>query len=123
MRVDAKNLWNDTGLDVVDGDMLGVSAAGQWTDWYVTCGPDGYAPWYLALLGGLRRMPAAKWFELVACAGQDLSNCVAVGDRASFVVKGAGRLYLFANDAPFAYGNNTGSLAVTLTRDGQTVVL
>lgn len=44
------------------------------------------------------------------------SQLVAVGTQGSIEVKQAGYLYLFANDAPWAYANNQGSVRATVMR-------
>ncbi|RXZ44387.1 DUF2235 domain-containing protein [Crenobacter cavernae] len=95
---------------------------------------------------GMRRLEDAPWFCLVACVNADAaleannpdagsvvtgviqslthsvarfdesSQLQAVGKSAELRVDRDGYLYLFANDASWAYANNTGSLVATVTR-------
>ncbi|WP_181880975.1 DUF2235 domain-containing protein [Crenobacter cavernae] len=95
---------------------------------------------------GMRRLEDAPWFCLVACVNADAtleshnpdagnavtgmiqslthsvdrfdenSQLQAVGKSAELQIDRDGYLYLFANDASWAYSNNSGSLIVTITR-------
>jgi hypothetical protein len=116
----ANRPWNDTGLDVVSGQTFNFSVpSGEvWIDWQRACGADGYAsnrftrPWEV-----FRRVPNAKWFELVATIGKSTQHPIVIGSRLlDFLPDSPGRLYLFANDLPWMYWNNRGLIGVRITR-------
>src|SRR2546425_6122972 len=68
VRVSARKFWNDTGIDVREGERYRLHADGKWRDLLCKPGPDGYdAPSYSLgqrVAGGLRRVRSARWFEL-----------------------------------------------------------
>lgn len=69
-----------------------------------------------------RRAPRANWFELVACVDYDLKTAAPVGKgqhtdpKSPWRPARIGRLSLFANDAETKYGNNLGTLRVSIRR-------
>jgi hypothetical protein len=44
-----------------------------------------------------------------------LTSSFAIGARPTVIASGEGRLYLFANDLPLMYWNNSGALDVEIT--------
>ena len=102
---------------VVNGD--------TWSDAGINCGPDGWIsddlPWYkegiVQLVERYRRLPNANWFALIGAYGDESENLFLIGNsKKEFIAKHNADLYLFANDMPSKYGNNDGSLMVTITR-------
>jgi len=64
-----------------------------------------------------RRVPEAKWFQLIATIGRSAKARIVVGSSLTdFLPPFPGRLYFFANDLPWMYWNNKGMLAVRVTR-------
>ncbi len=61
-------------------------------------------------------MPSARWFALVAEVAGRPGDPYVFGTSAPFEPRGDGQLILYANDAPFAYWNNFGSIEVRVTR-------
>ena len=79
----------------------------------------------LTLLGALR-LPGKPWMSLIACVaatrlddngGQLPYEQTVVGDGPTrFLVRAPGYLYAYANDAWGLYGNNRGSVTLTVSR-------
>lgn len=72
-----------------------------------------------------RRDEQAPWFALMGYIANDFGEdaktlasgeTFVIGESATFTPKLGGYLYCFANDAWLAYGNNRGSVALTVTR-------
>jgi hypothetical protein len=144
--VDSSLWWNPTGLVVAPDEKYRITASGEWHDAAIPSSAAGYSSRKLALFAGMRRVKDADWFSLIAavhpspglgdhkrtdrnffsgwiqsmehgvgtCDGQ--SDLVSVGAGKVVEVGTAGYLYLFANDAPFAYSNNHGAVMVTIER-------
>ena len=99
---------------------------GTWIDWFWPCGPKGWGSWFP--LKYLNRKHGKPFFLLCGNVGKsdakELSFCIDQGDIWKVPEKltdiGDRQLYLFANDIPFAYGNNRkcprDPLMVTITR-------
>ncbi len=123
----ARNYWNAPGIFLQAGKHYRVSARGTWMDASLERGPAGDRPASIQhFYGKLRRVPQARWFALVASIGcadcPDHSNDLVhfptyiVGAGATLVPAVDGYLYLFANDMAGMYGNNRGSVEVTVER-------
>jgi hypothetical protein len=72
-----------------------------------------------------RRDEHAPWFALMGFVASDAGmddntlssgETFMIGDSATFTPRLGGYLYCYANDAWQAYGNNRGSVALTVTR-------
>ena len=120
ISVYANNRWNDSGVDVVSGQIYTfcVPASEKWIDSRTICGADGFASnWQMRPLELFRRAPEANWFRLIATIGRSTKRRIAVGSRLTdFLPPFPGRLYFFANDVPWMYWNNKGVIAVRVTR-------
>lgn len=112
--------WNDSGIDVVSGQIYNftVPAGETWTNSRKICGAEGYPsdllmrPWE-----AFRRVPEAKWLQLIGTIGRSVRARTVVGPSLrDFLPPLPGRLYFFANDLPWMYWNNKGMLAVRVTR-------
>lgn len=116
VQVAARQPWVDTGVNVVAGETVSAQVTGEWSDFTIKTDADGYAsPWNMKPLEWARRLPKARWFALVGCVGRDLHHCqvMSTGNQ-TLIMPITGRLYLFANDAPGFYWNNTGALTVAI---------
>ena len=102
-------------MSVEQSQLVTVTTSGSWIDWFIKTDSGGYdGPAYMKLFEGLRVFPTAKWFSLVCCIEGDERECFDVGAAgeigpASF----AGEVACFANDLPFMYWNNWGSITAT----------
>jgi hypothetical protein len=116
----ANKLWNDSGIDVVSGQVFNfaVPASEEWTDWRNRCNADGYTSTHLMRrLEIFRRVPKARWLQLIGTIGKSIRSPVVIGSQfLEFLPSSPGRLYLFANDVPWMYWNNRGMIAVRITR-------
>ena len=111
--------WNDTGIDLVAGARYRMSARGSWHDRQFRSGPEGVAPqnWVQRIFAPMLRFPNGHYMTLVGCIDQDIGNAFAIGDEAYFKATRYGRLWCFANDVRFAYGNNSGAIELTVDRN------
>lgn len=107
-RIEAKPLWNATGIRLEQGHLYRLRATGEWIDWYIRCGPEGHDAWLLRAFGGWRRAPAHRWFELIGAIDRKLDGAFAIGRDRELVAFASGELTCFANDAPGFYFNNRG---------------
>jgi hypothetical protein len=87
-----------------------------WRDGPITASPEGWEKWFLRPLGFLKRVPSAHWYELSGGIGRSLCQTFAIGRSRTVRADEEGEIYLFANDAPSRYCNNSGSLRVRLVR-------
>ena len=115
LRISPRKLWNDTGLEVTEGELLRFAAKGRWVDLWFSAGASGYqGPAYMRGMEPMRRCPTAAWFELIGCIDQDDSTSFPIGSRPEVRVPRSGRLSLYANDVRGYYWNNWGALIVTI---------
>jgi hypothetical protein len=117
VTIESRLIWNDTRINLVAGQEYHFQATGQWTDWTITCNADGFdSPnLFLRLSEGLRRMPHAPWFSFIGSIDKDKQSFFLIGTNKKFTAPKTGRLYGFANDVIIAYGNNRGSIQLTVT--------
>jgi hypothetical protein len=118
VQVCARERWNDTGIDLRRGEAYLMQAAGHWRDRDKKTDAGGYDSKKLALrlTTWLRRCPRAPWFALIGALAADRKSFFVIGRRCEYRARDDGRLRCFANDVPFAYGNNHGSIELTVTR-------
>ena len=118
--VHANERWNDSGIDVVWGQRYNfrVPRGERWIGWRRTCNADGYSSTGLMRsLESLRRVPEARWLELIGAIGCSVKSAIRISQGLSnLLVPSSGHLYLFANDLPWTYWKNKGMLAVRITR-------
>jgi hypothetical protein len=144
--VRAARWWNDSGLEVLEGEIYRLEAEGEWSDAGIRSTAAGYTLPLLALFTWARRARDANWFSLIAAVHPErglaavepsagnfvtgwmeslrrhvqsldrASQLTDIGARQDLAIGRAGHLYLFANDAYFAYCNNEGTVSVGITR-------
>ncbi len=102
--------WNDTGIDLVKGKKYRYSANGEWIDLSIRTDADGFTKWYMAVMNWSKRNPGSNWFRLMGAVDKIDEYTIEMGKEGVFVAPESGRLWAYANDAPFAYGNNCGSV-------------
>ena len=126
-EVHAEMKFNWSGVMLQEGHKysFAVPANQKWKDGSIECGPAGWKseqlPWYKEGLVGFferyRRLEDANWFALVGAQGDEDQDLFLIGDsQVSFMATKDVDLYLFANDMNSKYGNNDGTLEVTVTR-------
>jgi hypothetical protein len=121
----ARPRYNWAGVRLEAGKTYKIEVPGsqRWADGGIECGPEGWEteqlPWLkekiVKLFEDNRRRPDAKWFELIGAEGDEEDELFRIGAGVEYKAKGDADLYLFANDLNSKYGNNKGSLRVTIT--------
>lgn len=105
--VDMNQIWYDANIPATPKGW-DRSSVGALTSWLVKWKESD------------RRLPNAEWFEPVAAIGKSDDHLIRMlnhlGPEKAFKPKAAGELFAFANDMADKYGNNLGSIAVTITR-------
>jgi hypothetical protein len=109
--------WNKTGVKVIAGRNYRYRAIGRWKDWHIECDADGFTNAFMDLSGWLKRAPSAKWFQLIGAVDRDSSRLINLGTSGKFTAPSSGTLWAFANDASFAYGNNSGHVDLSVEED------
>ena len=121
-EISAKEKWNHTGFVLEAGGIYRFMAEGRWTDWTIVYGPDGGesgSNFFLRLFERSRRSPKHNWFALIGGIGEDDATTFLIGSlNPHFTAVCGGELTCFANDVPFAYFNNKGSVILTIERLG-----
>jgi hypothetical protein len=102
------------------GQTYRVSATGTWRNGAIAASPNGYAPGFF---DGLRRHPSNMLRLISERMGKfgDTGTAIAgsaldIGSSRDITPGGFGFLSLWANDMAGGYGDNTGSLTVTVRR-------
>jgi hypothetical protein len=124
MKIIARTKWNHTRVHVSPGERYSLRADGKWRDFFISCDANGYLTERVpALTRGLmrryeskRRAPAEPWFCLMGALAEDDTRSFRIGAGRDWSPTEAGELLCFANDVPFAYWNNFGSIELTIQR-------
>jgi hypothetical protein len=125
VRASTKFNWSGVLLEKDASYACQVPEGDTWSDDEIECGPSGWCsnelPWYeegvVEFAEQIRRKQDSPWFALIGALDDEDDNLIHIGNEAApFVASKAADLYLFANDMPTKYRNNTGSLKVTITR-------
>lgn len=113
--IHAGKKWNRTGILLEAGKTYLFHARGTWKDWYITCGPAGYARTSLKFFERFRRVPEADWFSIIGAYDGDPATSFDIGGiltrkNGSHTAPRDGELWCFANDLPWMYWNNSGAI-------------
>ena len=127
--VNARDRYSPSGIHLEAGAhySFSVPADQQWFDEDISCGPEGWRsedlPWAqhvaVRFFEPKRRCRTGNWFELIGAVGDfddHFFRIGAGGDARTYTAPEDGMLYAFANDLYSRYGNNTGTMKVTVTR-------
>jgi hypothetical protein len=116
--IESSQKWNDTGIDLIEGQKYKYEAIGEWKDGKMkSCDANGYSDFFLDLLSWTKRNRHAKWFQLIGVVNKNTKNplcTICFSDKGTFTAHASGRLWAYANDAWIAYGNNSGSIKLTI---------
>lgn len=117
-EIQARRRWNDTGIELVSGHEYHFAARGRWTDLWYECDADGYTSPNPIFVAGewLRRSPRSRWFALIGAVNADKPIQFEIGVDRTLLMPVSGTLTCFANDLPWTYWNNSGSVQLTVTR-------
>ena len=117
--IHARPRWNHTNVILKQGDTYDVQVppGQQWRDSGVKCGPDGFTNLLVAPFTPLLRVRAvngqrARFFTLIGTIGESLRHAFIIGNGTKFTAAADGELVCFANDVPWAYFNNKGSIEI-----------
>ena len=121
--------YNWSGVELVEGHQYEfiVDHAQRWKDGDLDCGPDGWdskqLPWYkeevVELFEKRRRHQKANWFEIIGALGDEDDALLRIlSEDKTYTAPRDAELYYFANDLDSKYGNNSGSINVTVRRLG-----
>jgi len=115
----AQPKWNDTSLEMHKGETYRFEATGTWYDASIPCHADGYPSPSLGFRFAerWRRYPRGNWFALIGAIGQNERTSFLIDLHNPVLVPADGVLYCYANDLPRMYGNNSGYLKLTVTRE------
>ncbi len=119
--------YNWSGVKLEKGGVYQFSCKNgdTWLDGDIECGPQGWSSDQLPALNEIavelfekrRRKADANWFELIGALGDEDNQLFRIGDGSShYSAEDTADLYLFANDLQSKYGNNEGSLEVSIKR-------
>jgi hypothetical protein len=116
--VSAQRLCNNTLLLVRAGEnyRFKVNPPNNWSDWGKPSSADGYGstffqkPWEHG-----RVIPSANWFALCGEISQNDRFVIGSGPH-DYLCRSTGPLFLFANDHPLFYWNNSGQISVSIMR-------
>src|SRR6266498_1837839 len=115
VTIQARKKWNDTGIQLIAGQEYQFTAAGKWIDWFIPCEADGFPSrdLILRLTQWQRRVPSENWFALMGALDFDKTSIFKIGAGRTLVMNRSGTLTCFANDVPYMYWNNHGSIQLT----------
>lgn len=121
VAVDAHEKWNRSGLVLRKGVAYSflVPREARWHDWFVPCGAEGHDHWTTRPFKFLLRVRSVAgrpvpFFMLVGTLGGRIETAFPIGLGCTRTFVEDGELVCFANDVPWAYGNNHGVLPLTV---------
>ncbi|MEO5716770.1 MAG: hypothetical protein ABIT37_25045 [Luteolibacter sp.] len=129
IRIYARTYWNDTGITLEKDRTYQLHITGTWTDWTYQATTAGPASLLVnALMFPFRpflryppfRDPHANYFQAIGSIGRGEgkklpTHAFIIRDSMDYTAPATGILHVFANDAPFAYENNSGHLTLTVS--------
>ena len=105
-------------MPVAAGDTWSFSASGQWTNGWITCGPDGYRNFLMDALQIEPRAKSERWFRLMGELEGQPGPPFPIGAGCTHTFAHGGELVVFANDSANGYGNNHGEVTLKAERGG-----
>lgn len=123
----AASQYNWSGVTLENGASYRISVDGDqtWIDGDLERGPEGWSTdelsnWFkrhvVERFEDRRRYPDGNWFLLLGALGDEDDHVIPVGRATDYTAEDTADLYLFANDLLTKYGNNKGSLEVSIQR-------
>jgi len=112
----ATKRFTQTGIKVIKGETYQITAVGKWQDaGFEPTDAAGFPSKNAAMRFAiyLKPMPKENYLKLVAKVG---GRHEAIGTEAKIRFKNSGKLIPQPNDAVFFFGNNSGTLTVTIKR-------
>ncbi len=134
VKIKAESYWNASGLILEKGATyeFEVNEGSTWKDASEDATAEGWkATGFLLAMHSLARAPDKEYFYLMgAIRGACYDGLICeeqfpigdpkirdpIGEKAQFTAPADGEFCSFANDIPFMYWNNTGSIILTISR-------
>ena len=110
----SKKIWNETDIEIQNGEEYKFVEEGQWKDLLMKCDADGYTSLYMSLYNRWKRSRDNNWFALMGSINQ--KNDFLIGKTNQKVFNESGKLFCYANDVKGFYWNNFGEISLTITR-------
>jgi hypothetical protein len=119
LKVNPRNYWTDTGINVESGQSYAFKARGIWVDWIWPSDADGYRGRLLSWAKDKKRLPDQNWFALIGSLNRNDNDCYLIGCDNKINFNGSGTITCFANDMKsgwFYRVNNWGKVKLTISR-------
>lgn len=116
IEIRAKCRWNETNIEIFEGEKYKFTAIGMWTDFFITKNANGYSNLYMKLFKKWKRSKEHLWFALIGTLNKNENECFLIGENNNIQFSKTGKLYCFANDANAFYWNNFGKLNLQIIR-------
>jgi hypothetical protein len=110
----SKTFWNETEIEVQNGEEYKFEAVGLWKDLLMKCDADGYTSLYMSLYNRWKRSRENNWFALMGSINQTDDFLIGKGNQKK--INKSGKLFCYANDVKGFYWNNSGQISLTITR-------
>jgi hypothetical protein len=119
ITIQAKDLYGGTPTLTVEAGQIysfEVLPNQEWHDAFIRTDADGFFNFLLWFSG--RRVKGVKCFTLCGTIGQNEEQHFKIGQNLQhFKISTSGELYFFPNDSIRHYGNNKGSIKLTVRRE------
>lgn len=114
VTIKSKLVWNETEIEIHNGEVYEFQANGEWKDLFKKCDADGYNNSYMSLYNSFKRSKENNWFALIGSINQN--NDFLIGKKKQVTFSENGNFSCYANDVKGFYWNNFGELSLTITR-------
>jgi hypothetical protein len=114
VTVHAELYWNESPVVVRRGETYTFTTTGSWKDAQFECDANGYTVWYLKPVSWMLRLRNKKYFSLIGSLDKEAD--FETGLYLTRTFDKPGRLFFYANDVKGFYGNNSGTVKVTIRR-------
>jgi hypothetical protein len=113
-KISACKFWNETGIEIKNGEEYTFEAIGFWWDLLKRCEADGYTSSYMRHYDKWKRSKSNNWFALMGSINRD--EGFLIGKNNKIIFQNAGLLDCYANDVNGFYWNNFGKITLRVTR-------
>ncbi len=114
LTIYANRKWNQTGIEIQNGEAYKFVAEGTWRDLLTKCDANGYSNAYMRLYNKWKRSEENKWFALMGSINQTTDFLIVIENEKAF--NQGGEFFCYANDVNGFYWNNFGEISLTITR-------
>ncbi len=125
--IEADAIYNHTGIMMAKNSEYEITAQteDEWYDASIDCDANGWTrkteslglkEAFIAAAEPFRRVSKANWFQLCGSIGTSDEYAKKIGLCGKYVVGKTGEFTAFANDLESKYGNNSGSIDITIKR-------